>query len=195
MLRSRHIPITLLLLAACSDTELVGIHIAISKDGSGTLTARALQAVSAPGPAEARTHGVQWQLRANLSSSQGTFHSVADLSLGDREVRFMTTNDEMPHLRVILKRDKDLAWVQALVPDQKTRVALARVHDPNSKSREIADAIRLEVLFPDTVVASGVEPPGRGVEATHERNRAYLILPVASLLQPGEDLVWDVSWK
>ncbi len=195
MLRLRIIPLAILLLASCSDSELVGIHITLAKDGSGTLTARALQATSAPGPAEARTRGVQWQMRANLTSSQGTFRSVADLALGDREVRFVTTNEEMPHLRVILKRDRDLAWVQSLVPDQETRRALAKVHDPNSKAKEIADAIRIEVQFPDTVIASGVEPAGRGIEATHERNRAYLILPVSSLLQPGDDLIWDVSWK
>jgi hypothetical protein len=194
-MRLRIIPFALLLLTACADAELVGIHIALTKDGSGTLTARALQATSAPGPAEARMQGVQWQVRANLWSSQGSFRSLSDLVLGDREVRFLTTNEEMPHLRVIIKRGRDLAWVQALVPDQETRKALARVHDPNSKSREIADSIRLEVQFPDTVISSGVEPAGRGVEATHERNRAYLILPVQTLQQPGDDLVWAVSWK
>jgi hypothetical protein len=81
------------------------------------------------------------------------------------------------------------------VPDEPTRRALAAVQDPNNQSKEIAATIRLEVQFPDTVVSSGVEPAGRGIEATHERNRAHLILPVRNLLQPGSDLIWDVSWK
>lgn len=183
-----------LVLASCADTELVGIHIRLAKDGSGTLTARSLQAVSAPSPAEARAHGIQWQLRANLGSSQGTFRSIGDVAFGDQEVRFLTTNEAMPQLRVVLKRSKDLAWVTSLVPDQATRKALARVHDPNGKATEIADVIRIEVQLPDKVVASGVEPAGRGIEATHERDRAYLILPVAALQQPGDDLVWIVSW-
>src|SRR5262245_51871873 len=89
-----------MLLAACADNELVGIPIALAKDGSGTLTARSLQAASAPGPAEARARGVQWQARANLMASQGTFRNIGDLSFGDGEVRFVTTNNEMPHLRV-----------------------------------------------------------------------------------------------
>lgn len=199
-LRTLALPLILALvpLASCSDTELVGIHIALTKDGSGTLTARALQASSAPGPAEARLQGVQWQARANLTSSQGAFRNLADVVLGaadDREVRFLLTDDEMPHLRVVLKRAPNLAWVQSLVPDEATRKQLAAVHDPNNKTREIATTIRLEVQLPETVVASGVEPAGRGIEATHERNRAYLILPVRSLLQPGDDLIWAVSWK
>lgn len=180
---------------ACSDTELVGLNIALAKDGSGTLTARSLQAASAPGPAEARTRGVQWQTRAVVTSSQGTFRSLSDLAFGDGEVRFNVTNDEMPHLRVVLKRDRDLAWINTLVPDQATRKALARVHDPNGKADEIGDVLRIEVRFPDAVVASGVQPTGRGIEASHERNRAYLLLPVQKMLEPGEPLLWDISWK
>lgn len=195
-MRTRWLPLCLFLLTACADTELVGLHIHLSADGSGTLTARALQAASTPGPVEARTRGVQWQARANLSSSQGTFRSLADLAFGDAELRFVTTQDQdLPHLRVVLQRKRELLWVQSLVPDAETRRALARVHDPSGKTKEIATAIRIEIEFPDTVVASGVQPAGRGIEATHERTRAYLILPVASMLEPADDLVWDISWK
>lgn len=185
----------LVLLAACSDTELVGIHITLQKDGSGVVTARALQATNVPGPAEARLRGVQWQMRASLVSSQGAFASLAQLELGEDEVRFVASNDDLPRLRVVLKRKKDLAWVATLVPDEATRKTLAKVHDPHSKQKEIADSIRLEVEFPEQVVSSGVAPSGRGIESQHERNRAYLILPVQSLLTDDEDLVWDVSWK
>jgi hypothetical protein len=187
----------LALLTACSETELVGLHIALAKDGSGTLTARALQAANSPGPAEARARGVQWQTRANLMSSQGTFRSLADLAFGDGELRFLSRKDEvdLPHLRLILRRGPELSWVQALVPDQETRRTLAKVHDPTGKTREIADTIRIEVQVPDAVVSSGVQPAGRGIEATHERNRAYLILPVQTITERGDDLVWDVSWK
>ena len=101
----------------------------------------------------------------------------------------------MPHLRVFVKRHPDLAWVQSLVPDQATRRDLARVHDPTGKTREIGDAIRLEVQVPDTVVSTGVQPAGRGIDTQHERNVAYLVLPVQNLLEKGDELVWDVSWK
>ena len=184
-----------LLLAACSDTELVGLHINLTEDGSGTLTARSLQPATVPAPAEGKARGIQWQARASLNSSQGAFRSLSDVAFGDGEVRFLTTNEDMPHLRVVIKRARELAWVQSLVPDQATRRSLAIVHDPSGKTTEIADTIRIEVQLPDAVVASGVQPLGRGIEASHERNRAYLLLPVEGLLEPGEDLVWDISWK
>ncbi len=195
MLRTSSLVVILSLLAGCADSELVGIHITLAKDGSGTLTARALQATATPGPAEAPTKGVSFQVRANLVSSQGTFQSLDSIELGDREVRFVRTDSEMPGMRVFLRRNKDLAWVKALVPDEATRRSLAKVQDPNSKRNEIADAIRLEVQVPDQVIASGVAPQGRGVEAAHERNRAHLVLPVAAMLVEDEDLVWNVSWK
>lgn len=195
MLRTTSIVAFLSLLAGCADSELVGIHIALAKDGSGTLTARALQSTANPGPAESPTKGVRFQVRANLVSSQGTFESLDSVELGDREVRFVRTDAEMPGLRVFLRRNKDLSWVKALVPDEATRRSLAKVHDPNSKRNEIADAIRLEVQVPDQVIASGVAPQGRGVEAAHERNRAHLVLPVSAMLVEDEDLVWNVSWK
>lgn len=195
MARMKACALALLWLSACSDSELVGIHIALAKDGSGTITARALQATNVPGPAEARIDGAQWQIRASLVSSQGTFPSLGKVELGDREVRFLASNDDLPRLRVVLQRKKDLTWVQTLVPDEATRRTLAKVHDPHSKQKEIADAIRLEVEFPDQVVSSGIAPTGRGIEAAHERNRAYLVLPVASMLVDDDELVWDVSWK
>lgn len=183
------------ILAACSDTELVGVHVRLAKDGSGTVTTRALQAATTPGSAEGKVRGVQWQVRADLMSSQGTFQKIEDLSFGDGEVRFVMSHDDSPHLRVLVQRRPDLTWVQALTPDQVTRRSLAKVHDPSGKTREIGDAIRIEVVLPDTAISSGVQPAGRGIEAQHERNKAYLILPVQSLLEKGDELVWDLSWK
>ena len=185
------------LFAACSDSELVGIHLKIAKDGSGTLTVRALQSSTTPGPGEQRAQGVQWQARAFLVSSQGAFRQVGEVSFGKDELRFKmeTKEDDMPHLRVRLKRQPGLSWVESLVPEQAVRRDLARVHDPTGKTHEIGDAIRLEVQCPDTVVSTGVQPAGRGIDAQHERNVAYLVLPVQNLLEKGDDLVWDVSWK
>ena len=187
----------LFLITACSDTDLVGLHITLKADGSGTLTARSLKATVGPGPAEAKARGVQWQDRVNLSSSQGDFRSLSDVVFGDGELRFRSSDTaEMPHLRVTIRRGPDLSWGQGLVPtDAETRRKLARVHDPSGKTKEVANTIRIEVQFPEAVVSSGVKPAGRGIEANHERNRAYLLLRVDGLLQAGEVLVWDVSWK
>lgn len=195
MFRTSSLALALLLLASCSDSELVGVHVALRKDGSGTLTARALQSTTIAGPAESQTKGVEWQARASLISSQGSFQSLAAVELGQGEVRFAPGADGAPRLRVSLTRKKDLAWVKALVPDEATRKSLAKVQDPNSKQREIADTIRFEIRLPDQVVSSGVAPTGRGIEATHEQTRASLMLPVAAMLTDGDELTWDISWK
>jgi hypothetical protein len=185
----------LCLLAACSDSELVGIHLRLDASGGGVITARALLEPQEAGPAEARTQGVTWKDRAALSSSQGTFAQVSELQFGG--IRFLggLRRDEMPRLRVFVPRGPDVAWAKVLVPDLEGRRRSAKVYDPSLKTREIAGAIRIEVQFPDTVISSGVEPRGRGVEAVHERNRAWLIIPVTTAQDKGDDLVWDVSWK
>ncbi|MEI6130840.1 MAG: hypothetical protein WCR59_12295 [Planctomycetota bacterium] len=180
---------------ACSGSELVGVHLKLEKNGSGTITARALQASTQQGPAEAKISGVRWQLRASLISSQGTFEKVDGLTFGNGELRFVLTQEEAPHLRVILQRHPELAWVKTLVPDPATRRSLVRVHDPKGKQLEIGDIIRLEIELPGDVTAAGCYPAARNVEALRERNTAQLILPVTALLESGDDLIWDISWR
>lgn len=183
------------LLGSCSGSELVGIHIALEANGSGTLTARALVAPPDAAPAEGRTQGVQWRDRAALLASQGTFADIGQLQFGGIQFFGSTRRDQMPRIRVVVPRGPDSVWVKALTPDAEVRRRTAPVYDPTGKTKEIADAIRIEIRFPDTVVSAGVEPRGRGVDAGYERNQAWLIVPVRAALERGEDLVWDVSWK
>lgn len=186
----------LLLLPACSDPELVGIHVNLQRDGSGTVTTRALVATAAQSPAESKTQGITWSTRANLCCSQGTFRSLGEVKFGDGELRFVAaTGDELPRLRVFVQRGPAAKWVQALVPDLEGRRAMAKVYDPSGKTKEIGDAIRIEIMVPGTVISSGVQPAGRGVDASHERNRAILVIPVATASEKGEELVFDLSWK
>jgi hypothetical protein len=183
------------LAAACSDTELVGLHVRLETGGAGSFTARSVVIPNEASGAEGRTQGVQWKERAALLSSQGSFADIGQLQFGG--IRFLggTRRDEMPRLRVFVPRGPDAAWVAALVPDAEARRRAAKVYDPTGKTREIAGAIRIEVQFPETVISSGAEPRGRGVETSHERNRAWLVIPVTSALEKGDELVWDVSWK
>lgn len=186
----------LLSFAACSSGELVGIHIQLGKDGSGTITTRSLVEPGVPGPAEARTQGVQWSARASLQCAQGKFQQLGDLKVGDGGLRFSPRlGDDQPHLRVFVQRGPAVEWVKALVPEQVQRRAMAKVYDPTGRTEEIGDAIRIEIAAPGEVVTSDVHPGGRGVEAVHERKRAYLVIPVRAALEAGEELVWDVSWR
>jgi hypothetical protein len=187
---------SLLLLCACSGNELVGVHIALAKDGSGVLTTRSLLDPRTASPTEARAQGVTWGARAALHCVQGRFQQLANVRLGDGGLRFSASlGDEMPRLRTYVQRGVTAEWMRALVPDQVARRAMAKVYDPTGKTNEIGDAIRLEVTLPGDVVSSGVQPSGRGVEATHERNRAYLIVPVKTAQEAGDELIWDVSWR
>lgn len=186
----------LLLLGACSSGELVGIHIQLAKDGSGTVTTRSLVEPTAQGPAEARTEGVAWSARASIQSAQGKFQQLNDLKIGAGGLRFSARlGDDQPHLRVYVQRGPTAEWVKALVPEAATRRAMAKVYDPTGRTEEIGDAVRIEIVAPSEVVASDVNPGGRGVEAAHERKRAYLIVPVKTAVEAGDELVWDVSWR
>lgn len=183
-----------LALCSCSGGELVGVHVLLQKDGSGHVTTRALVTPTAS-PAEAQAQGVSWQSHAGVACAQGTFQDIKALKLGDGGIRFdADLADARPNLRVKLTRGPDAAWVKALVPDLETRRKMAKVYDPTGRTNEIGDTLRIEVSAPGEVFASGVRPAGRGVEAAHEGKRAYLLIPVRTALEAGEELEWSFSW-
>lgn len=189
------LPFLATLLAACSGGELVGVHVALAADGSGTVTTRALLLPADPNRAESLASGAKWSLRAALVASQGTFARIADLRLGDGTLTFQPDLDgERPGLRVRLKRGPGTTWIEALVPDRDTRRSMAGAYDPTGRTKEIAEVLRLEIETPATVITSGVLPTGRGVEADREGRRAVLLLPVRTAVEPGEDFVWEISW-
>jgi hypothetical protein len=184
----------LLATTACSDTELVGLHLRLQADGTGVLTTRTLVQPTEPGPAETRTQGVVWQDRATLSFSQGTFQNVKNLKFGEIYCGGDPLSSDRPGLRIFVPRGPDMAWVQALAPNAETRRKLAKVYDPTGKTAELAGTVRIELQLPANVIATGVLPTGRGIEADHERNRAWLSIPVQTALEKGDELVWEISW-
>jgi hypothetical protein len=182
-------------LCSCSGGELVGVHVNLQADGTGTVTVRTLMQPTSTGAAESRAQGVNWQSRAGLAAAQGSFQQINDLKLGNGGIRFLAElGNDHPNLRVLLQRGPDVAWVTALVPDKETRMAMAKVYDPTGRTREIGDVLRIEVAVPGQVFASGVRPSGRGVEAAHEGKHAYLLVPVRTALEAGDELEWSFSW-
>ena len=81
------------------------------------------------------------------------------------------------------------------MPEETARKNMAQIYDPNGKTREVGDIIRLEVSLPSDVVTSGVLPAGRGIEATREGRRAVLLVPVRTALEGDGEMVWDMSWR
>lgn len=184
-----------LCLPSCSGGELVGVHVNLEKDGSGVVTVRGLFEPTTAGAAEAKAQAVTWQSRAGVACSQGTFTQINDLKLGNGGIRFVAElADDRPSVRVFLQRGPDAEWLKALTPDQAARQAMAKVYDPTGRTKEIGDVVRVEVTVPGQVFASGVRPGGRGIEAAHEGKRAYLLIPVRTGLEAGEELEWSFSW-
>lgn len=185
----------LALLAGCSGDALVGVHVDLTADGSGTLTTRALVEDARANDAENRTTGTTWELRASLVSSQGRFADIAQVALGDGDVTFAPQlGGDRPGLRVTIARGADCKWIETLVPDREARQKLAKAYDPSGRTRELADLIRFEVRTPGRVVTSGVLPSGRGVESDRDGKRATLLLPVRTAREAGDAFVWDISW-
>lgn len=183
------------LLTSCSGGELVGVHLTLSKDGSGTITTRALMPSSQTSPAETRAKGVTWDVRAALVSSQGSFDAIGSVSLGDGEVTFAPQLDgDRPGLRVMLQRGPNCKWIEALVPDEAARKRMAKAYDPSGRTKEIGDVLRIEIAAPGSVITSGVLPTGRGVQADRDGNNAVLLLPVRTALKDGNPFAWDISW-
>ncbi|MFT4511730.1 MAG: hypothetical protein ACI91B_000411 [Planctomycetota bacterium] len=182
-------------LCACSGGELVGVHLTLDADGSGTMTTRALMPIAKATDAENRAKGVNWTIRAGLVSSQGTFSEVGTVTLGDGEVTFSPQLDgDRPGLRVNIQRGPGAKWIETLVPDQKTRKEMAKAYDPSGRTKEIADVLRFEVVAPGNVITSGVLPTGRGVQADRDGLKATLLLPARTALEAGDAFVWDISW-
>lgn len=185
----------LLAFTACSGGELVGVHVTLKTDGTGTVTTRALVEPTAAAAAESRSQAVTWTSRASLLCSQGTFAKIDDLTLGNGGIKFVAElGDARPSLRVRLQRGPGAEWVTNLVPGDKARREMAKVYDPTGKTSEIGDTIRVEIAVPGEVFASGVRPTGSGVEAAHEGKRAYLLIPVRTALENGAEFEWSISW-
>ncbi len=181
--------------SACTGGELVGLHVVVQPDGSGTVTARALVESSTPSPAEVSGKGVAWGKRAALVYSQGAVAKLDEMSFGDDSLVVDTEGMDAAKLTVRLKRSPAAGWVAALVPDQKRRRDLATVYDPLGKTKELGDTLRLELVLPGTVNGSSVLPTARGVEAGREGNRAFLTIPVETARENGDMLSWDITWN
>jgi hypothetical protein len=185
----------LLALCSCGGGELVGMHVDLAADGSGTVTLRSLAPVREAPDAARRLQGGKWNVHAGLVSSQGTFAGIGALDLADGEITFAPQLDsDRPGLRVVIQRGEGTRWVRLLTPDRATRAKLAKAYDPTGRTHEIGDVLRLEIETPGKVISSGVLPTGRGVTADRDGDKAILLLPARTVMDKGDDFVWDISW-
>lgn len=179
------------LLAACSESEPIGIHLRVASDGSGVVTCRSLQVVDAPGPVEAASQGVEWQGRARLFASRGKVADVSALRLGGIEVRRAGENS----LRVLVPRGPEAAWHGLLAPTSESREAAAAVVDPARPGAGVGTTVRIEVEAPGLVTAVGHAPAARMVKSDKDGRTALLWVPVEIARTAGETIVFDLAWR
>lgn len=188
----------LLSLCSCGGGELVGVHVDLAADGSGTVTLRSLSPAAEAPASATQTKGAKWNVHAELVSSQGGFAKIGDLDLADGDITFAPQLDsDRPGLRVIIKRGAGTRWVSLLTPDRATRQKLAKAYDPTGRTKEIGEILRLEIEAPGKVITSGVLPTGRGVTSDRDGDKAILLLPARTVLDVDSkdgDFVWDISW-
>ena len=185
----------LLALTACGADDVIGVFIAIERDGSGTITTRSLMTTDVTGPVESHTEGVAWEDRVNLYCSSGKFDRVAEIRVDGIEVRGNPADLDAPRVRIVIPRGPNAGWVSRLAPAKGDRETAGRTFEPTKRASKVGSTVKFELLLPGDVVAAGAQPRWRRVKVDHEKRRAYLWIPVTTARTAGEPLVWDVSWK
>ncbi len=183
--------IGLLALSACSDNDVVGVHLTLGDGGSGSITTHSLQVLEDAGPAEAGISAVNWEQRVELFSSKGTFSEINQLQIG--EIRF---NLEGNTLQVTIPRGPEVKWYQSLAPPLDEQEQAAITFDPTGKAKSVGTTVKLDLELPGTVLAVGILPTNvRGVEVEKDKNKVSVWLPLRALRQEGEALFLGVTWR
>jgi hypothetical protein len=181
----------LLALGACNDTDVVGMHIALSASGSGSITTHSLQIPNTPGPAEQGIRRVDWQERVGLFSSRGSFKDITEVRIS--EIRFQLDGR---HLTVTIPRGQGVEWYKTLAPaSEEERQRAAKTFDPTGKAKSVGTTVKIEIELPGAAVAVGFFPANvRGVETAKDKNKVTAWLPLRALRQEGDDFRWEVTW-
>ncbi len=183
--------LSILLVAACSDAEPIGVHLTLAADGSGTVTCRSLVMVDEAGPMEAGSAGVEWRDRARLTASRGEFRKLDGLVLADLGWRRTGENS----LRVNLPMGPEARWHTLLAPEPTLRPRAAAALEPAQPTSAMGDSIRFELELPGEVTAIGHAPNIRLVRSDKDGRKAILTVPVAAARAPGPALMFDVAWR
>lgn len=181
----------LLALGACSDSDVVGMYIALTPSGSGSITTHSLQVPDVPGPAEQGIRRVDWQERVGLYSSRGNFKDITEVRIG--EIRFQLDGR---HLTITIPRGQGVSWYKTLAPSsEEERKRAAKTFDPTGKAKSVGTTVKIEIELPGSAVAVGLMPTNvRGVETAKDKKRVTVWLPLSALRQEGDDFRWEVTW-
>ena len=177
------LPILLLVLGACDESDAVSLRIKVREDFSGTIRASSLVLPAADGLVQRETQGATWDSRVDVACAAGRFDGLSALKLSDLAISGGEAGEGLCFVRVVLPRGEAVRW----------RVAGAI--DPTGKAKTVGSTIKIEIELPATVVGNGLTGKSRGMKATAEGSVATLVVPLEQATTPGEPITWHLTWQ
>ena len=182
-------------LSACSEADVVTVHIRLEKGFAGTLSARGLTVPREAAPIEGAVKGVTFEHRAALVCAQGGFQSLGDVRFADVQFVIGTTQDGVSYVHATLPRGPGAKWVDVLLPRKDARDSAAKAFEPDRERTKVGTAVRFVLDVPGAITAHGYAPDARGCKAEAEDRRASLYLTAERAREEGDTWTWSVDWK
>ena len=193
---SNLLPLALVLLAGCDETDVVALRLSVAEDLSGTVRTSALSRPPEPGPVTHAIEGVEWDSEVEVVAAAGRFSALDGLRIADISIKAGASDDGLSYLRISLPRGENVRWARTFVPlsvDERQRAAVAI--DPSGKSKDVGSTIKLEVELPREVVGNGLSGRTRGTRNKTEGEVATLVVPIDIALSAGDPIVWHLTWQ
>jgi hypothetical protein len=185
-----------LLLSACDETDVVAVRVRLRDDLSGTVRTSGLVLPTADAPVQQASEGATWGARVEMACATGTFVDFSKLRLADIAFAAGEGGQGIGFARVVLPRGPDVRWPKTFVPlTQDERKSVAGAIDPTGKSEAVGTTLKIEIELPSAAVGNGVIGKTRGTKATAEGPLATLIVPVETMMTPGEPITWHLTWQ
>jgi hypothetical protein len=186
----------LLALPACDETDAVAVRIRLRDDLSGTVRTSGLVVPAEGHAVERETQGVTWGTRVDVACASGTFTSVESLRVADIEFAAGIQNEYVGFARVVVPRGEAVRWAKTFVPlDATQRREAAGALDPSGRSVEVGATIKIEVELPAAVIGNGLTGKTRGVKVSAEGAIATLVVPLETIHQGTEPMIWHLTWQ
>ncbi len=195
-------------LSACDERDAASLRLDLKADLSGAVVASGLVAPMQPAAVETGTSGggVSWTGRAGVMVSRGSFKKIDDLNIGGITFQTIdagsvaTTGVLRPRLiKVSIPRGADVKWPALFAgASDDERAGAQRVlstEADGSPNTDLGTSVKITVSIPGKVISSGIAMRARGLSAEKDATTATLIMPVELAKQPGEPLVWHISWE
>jgi hypothetical protein len=185
-----------LFLAACDETDAVAVRVKLRDDLSGTVRTSGLVLPAGDGPVQKLSEGATWGSRVEMVCATGTFVDLSKLRIADIAFGSGEGAQGIGFARVVLPRGPDVRWPKTFVPlTDDERKSVSGAIDPTGKSEAVGATLKIEIELPSAVVGNGVVGKTRGTKVSAEGSLATLIVPLDTMLTPGDPITWHLTWQ